>query len=310
MNVTFRQLKLFLALVELRSLTAVAHSMHVTQPTVSMQMRDLQDAVGLPLYEVIGKQLYITAAGEELAIAARAMTEEWSVFGQKIAAMQGLTQGRLRLAVVSTAKYFVPRMLGAFCREFPEIDIALEVQNRDGVLQRLRENRDDLTIMSMPPKDLDIEQEIFLPNPLRVIAAVSHPLAARKRLKLSDLAHERFILREKGSGTRLACDRYFSDQGFQARVRLELGSNEAIKQAVAAEMGIAVLSQHALGEHLVDESLLELPVAGFPIHSNWYIVYPKGKRLTPVAQKFLSYLQASTRESEGSAFVGRHDVLL
>ncbi|MBC3932014.1 LysR family transcriptional regulator [Undibacterium curvum] len=295
MNVTFRQLKLFLALVELRSLTAVAHSMHVTQPTISMQMRDLQDAVGLPLYEVIGKQLYITAAGEELAIAARAMTEEWSVFAQKIAAMQGLTQGRLRLAVVSTAKYFVPRMLGAFCREFPEIDIALEVQNRDGVLQRLRDNRDDLTIMSIPPKDLDIEQEIFLPNPLRVIAAVSHPLAGRKRLKLSDLADERFILREKGSGTRLACDRYFAEQGFQARVRLELGSNEAIKQAVAAEMGIAVLSQHALGEHLVDESLLELPVAGFPIHSNWYIVYPKGKRLTPVAQKFLSYLQASAR---------------
>ncbi|MBC3918090.1 LysR family transcriptional regulator [Undibacterium sp. CY18W] len=296
MNVTFRQLQLFLELSELRSISAVARACHVTQPTVSMQLRELTDSFGVPLYEVIGKQLFLTPAGEELAATARTMAHEWDTLEQRIAGMKGLTQGRLRVAVVSTAKYFIPRMLGAFCREYPEIDIALEVQNRDGVVQRLRENRDDIYIMSMPPKDVDVVQQVFLPNPLVVVAPLQHALAGKPAIRLDELLHERFILREKGSGTRLACDRYFAGLGISPLVRLELGSNEAIKQAVAGEMGLAVLSRHALGEHLVDQSLTVLDVEGFPIVSHWYIVHLQGKRLSPIVSAFLSYLNQHAQE--------------
>ena len=290
MNVTFRQLNLFLSLAELKSITATARAFHVTQPTVSMQLRELTDAVGLPLYEVIGKRLSLTPAGEELAKSARMMVDELSSYEQRIDAMKGLTRGRLRVAVVSTAKYFIPRLLGAFCEQYPEIDIALEVLNRDGVVQRLRDNRDDLYIMSMPPTDIDIDQQVFLPNLLEVIVPATHRLLQQKHIQLNELATERFILREQGSGTRLACDRFFAAQNFQPQVRLELGSNEAIKQAVAGGMGISVVSRNALGEALIDDALRVLKVDGFPIHANWYIVTLHGKRLSPIASAFLAYL--------------------
>ena len=246
MNITFRQLRLFLALAELGSITAVARASHVTQPTVSMQLRELAESVGLPLYEVIGKRLHLTQAGEELATTARAMVGEWTDFGQRMDAMKGLTRGRLRIAVVSTAKYFIPRILGSFCSNHPDVDIALEVLNRDGVVQRLRGNQDDLYIMSMPPGDVEIEKEVFLSNPLVVVAPSSHPLAGNGPIQLSSLKKERFILREQGSGTRLACDAHFSRHDFKPIVRLELGSNEAIKQSVAGGLGLAVLSTHSL----------------------------------------------------------------
>ena len=290
MDVTFRQLELYLALVDLQSVTAVARAFHVTQPTVSMQLRELTQSVGLPLYEVIGKRLFFTEAGDELARTARAMTQLWTDMGQRMDAFKGLTRGRLKVSVVSTAKYFVPRLLGRFCATHPDVDIALEVQNRDGVVQRLRDNRDDLYIMSMPPTDVDITRNVFLPNPLVVVAPIAHPLAESRGIALDILQAEKFILREKGSGTRRACDAYFAQQGFAPVVRLELGSNEAIKQAVAGGLGVSVLSTHALGDHVSDDSLCVLNVSGFPIHSNWYIVYPKGKRLPPIAQAFLDYL--------------------
>jgi DNA-binding transcriptional LysR family regulator len=290
MNITFRQLRIFLSVAELGSITAAARASHVTQPTVSMQLRELADAVGLPLYEVIGKRLFLTQAGEELATTARAMVGEWSDFGQRMDALRGLTRGRLRIAVVSTAQYFIPRILGRFCSSHPEVEIALEVLNRDGVVQRLRANQDDLYIMSMPPADMDIEKEVFLSNPLVVVAPASHPLAGQARIALARLAPERFILREQGSGTRLACDAHFAAHGFKPRVRLALGSNEAIKQSVAGGLGLAVLSTHSLGEPMGEESLVTLDMAGFPIQSRWYTVHPRGKRLSPTAQAFLQHL--------------------
>lgn len=296
MNVTFRQLRLFLALAQYRSVTAAARACHVTQPTVSMQLRDLADAVGMPLYEQIGKRLYLTAAGENLAQTARTMVDEWAAFEQRIDALKGLTRGRLRLAVVSTAKYFVPRLLGSFCASHPDIDISLEVLNRDGVVARLRDNLDDLYIMSMPPEHIELERHAFLPNPLVVIAAQSHALAGKKRIALNALREERFIMREPGSGTRLACDLHFALQGFAPHVRLELGSNEAIKQAVAGGMGLAVISRHALAVHLEEDQLVELAVRGFPLLSNWWTLYPRGKRLSPVATVFLEHIERTARE--------------
>jgi DNA-binding transcriptional LysR family regulator len=298
MNSTFRQLRLFLALADHGSVTAAAEACHVTQPTVSMHLRELAGAVGLPLYEQIGKRLYLTAAGEALAATARAMLDEWLAFEQAIDAMKGLERGRLRVSLASTAKYFVPRLLGSFCAEHPNIEIALEVLNRDGVVARLRENRDDLYIMSMPPDNLDLERHAFLPNPLVLIACEGHRLAGR-HLELTDLSAERFILRERGSGTRLACDAHFARHGFVPEVRLELGSNEAIKQAVAGGLGLAVISRHALPARPAGDQLTILEVHGFPLQSRWFTLYPRGKRLSPVAAVFLEHLERTACESSG-----------
>jgi DNA-binding transcriptional LysR family regulator len=291
MHITFRQLKVFLALTEHGSITAAASACHITQPTVSMQMKALSDAIGLPLYEQIGKRLYLTAAGEVLADSARRMEEELAHLQQSINALQGHTRGRLRVAVASTAKYFVPRMLGSFCRQYPEIELAFEVLNRDGVVQRLRRNADDLYIMSIPPDDMELERQAFLENPLVVIAPLGHPLAQASHILRSELGQQLFVLREAGAGTRLACNAYFAKYNFQPKVRLELGSNEAIKQAVAGGLGLAIISTHALQNDPASEGLCVLPVQDFPIHSNWWILYPQGKRLSPIAVVFLQHLQ-------------------
>jgi len=288
MHTTFRQLQLFLAVARQGSISEAARACHVTQPTVSMQLKDLAVSVGLPLYEQLGKRLHLTAAGSALMKSAQRMSDEWEAFEQTIAGMKGLTQGQLRVSVVSTAKYFVPEMLGAFCERHPQIDIALQVLNRDGVVARLRDNRDDLYIMSMPPADMDLEHRIFLPNPLVVIAPKSHALVGRRSIALARLARERFILRELGSGTRMACDAHFTTLGFEPDVRLELGSNEAIKHAVSAGLGLAVISTHALGHVPAADIVTVLNVRGFPVHSNWFVLYPRGKQLSPIAAEFLS----------------------
>ena len=295
MNVSFRQMRLFLALAETGSVTAAARWMHVTQPTASMQLREISEAVGLPLYELISRRVHLTDAGRELARTARAMVSEWDSFSQKVDALQGLTRGQLRLAVVSTAQYFIPRLLGSFCAAHPNIDVALQVLNRDGVLGRMRENQDDLYIMSRPPSDIELEDRVFMSNPLKVIAPLKHNLATRKDIALHELREERFILREQGSGTRMATDSHFESARFTPTVWLELGSNEAIREAVAAGLGLSVLSAHALGQQPKQHGVTVLRVGGFPLPSQWHIVWPKGKRLSPVAQEFGQYLEKASR---------------
>lgn len=296
MNVSFRQMRLFLALAETGSVTAAARLMHVTQPTASMQLREISETLGLPLYELISRRVHLTEAGQELARTARAMMGEWDSFGQKVDALKGLTRGHLRLAVVSTAQYFIPRLLGSFCAAHPNIDVALQVLNRDGVLGRMRENQDDLYIMSMPPPDIELEDRVFMSNPLKVIAPLGHKLAGRRPIALRELRHELFILRERGSGTRMATDKHFKSVRFTPMVRLELGSNEAIREAVAAGLGLSVLSAHALGPHPQEQhGVSVIGVKGFPLPSQWHIVWPKGKRLSPVAQVFGQHLETAAR---------------
>ena len=290
MNITFRQLRLFLALAETGSVSAAAKVMHVTQPTASMQLREVTQAVGVPLYEVVSRRVYLTEAGQALARTARAIASEWDAFEQGISGAKGLTSGRLKVAVVSTAKYFVPRLLGSFCKLHPQIDISLEVLNRDHVITRLRANQDDLYVMSMPPGDLPLEDQILMPNPLVVIASAGHRLAARKRVTLAQLQGERFILREKGSGTRMATDAHLRQLGFTPSAVLELGSNEAIKESVEGQLGVSIVSRHALGPHW--DGLAILNVQGFPIQSQWHLVWPKGKRLSPIAEVFRGHLIA------------------
>lgn len=295
MNITFRQLRLFLALAETGSVSAAAKLMHVTQPTASMQLKEVAQSVGLPLYELNGRRVQLTDVGHELAATARSIAQAWESFEQTVDSVQGLTRGRLRVAVVSTAKYFMPRWIGSFCRRHPDIDLSLEVLNRDGVLQRLREGRDDFCIMSMPPQDVPLVDEVFMPNPIVVIAASTDPLTKQKNVPLSEVLQRRFILREAGSGTRMAADRYFKKQRVQPTVRLELGSNEAVKEAVAGGLGVGVISLHALYGHQKERGVSVVDVQGFPLASAWHLVHPRAKKLSPVAQAFKRHLLAQPR---------------
>ena len=290
MNITFRQLRLVAALAETGSVSAAARAMHVTQPTASMQLREVTDSVGLPIYEIVAKRVQMTEVGLELAKTARTIASEWDTFTQTVDRMNGLTRGKLRVAVVSTAKYFVPRLLGGFCAKHPDIEISLEVLNRDGVVQRLRDNLDDLYVMSMPPLDIEVIDEIFMPNPLVVIAPKTHKLSKRTKLTLGDLRDERFILRERGSGTRMAVDAHLKRHRFTPNLRLELGNNEAIKEAVAGGLGIAIVSAHALAAAGGKWGLAVLKVKDFPIKSAWHVVYRKGKHLSPIADVFRQHL--------------------
>ncbi|NBW47886.1 MAG: LysR family transcriptional regulator [Betaproteobacteria bacterium] len=300
MKASFRQLKLFLALAETGSVTAAARATHVTQPTASMQLRELTEAVGLPLYEVVSRKVQLTDIGVELAKTVRAMSSQWSAFEQVVDGARGLTRGRLRVAVVSTAKYFMPRLIGAFCKRHPAIDVSIEILNRDGVVARLREDMDDLYIMSTPPIDLQLDDVVFMSNPLVVIAPSTDALVRRGQLELSALASQRFILREKGSGTRMAVDQHFKRVRFHPKVRLELGSNEAIKEAVAGGLGLGVISSHALHGRAREHGVSVLSVAGFPVPSQWHIVHPAARSLSPIAAAFKAQL---LRQIKGAAEV-------
>ena len=294
MHVTLRQLRLVQALADTGSVSGAARATHVTQPTASMQLREVAQAVGLPLYEVIGKKLYLTDIGRQLAETARAMGQAWEAFEQHVDAARGLTRGKLRIAVVSTAACFVPRLIGSFCRQHPSIELALEILNRDGVVQRLRDNRDDLYIMSMPPADMALSDDIFMPNPLVVIAAAVDPLTRQAQVALADLRSRRFILREAGSGTRMAADLHFRRDAFPADVRLELGSNEAIIEAVAGGLGLGVVSRHAFPADAAARGVAVVPVAGFPIASQWHVVHPMARQLSPIAAAFKAHLRTAT----------------
>jgi DNA-binding transcriptional LysR family regulator len=222
----------------------------------------------------------------------------------KVAELKGMKQGRLRLATISTTKYFVPRLLGPFCQLYPGIDISLEVTNHERILERLSDNQDDLYILSQPPEDFDINCYPFVENPLVVLAPRHHPLVQQKNIPLSCLNGEPFIMREPGSGTRKAVQKLFEEHKISVKVRLELGSNEAIKQAIVGGLGISVLSRHTLALEGTNGPLAILDVEGFPIERYWYVVYPAGKQLSVIARTFLEYLQNEGKSiAEQTAFV-------
>jgi DNA-binding transcriptional LysR family regulator len=269
--------------------------MHITQPTASMQLKEITENIGSPLFEVISKKIHLTTLGKEFAKTAREMTDRWEAFEQHVTQMKGLTKGRLRVAVVSTAKYFIPKLLGSFCSKYPEVDISLEILNRDGVIKRVEDNSDDLYVMSRPPIHIDLEDQILMPNPLCMIAYKNHPLASKKNLRLQDLKDERFILRELGSGTRMSVDMHFKQKKFTPSLLLELGNNEAIKKAVASHLGVAVISIHALDQFDYDHEISVLKLQDFPINSQWHLVYLRGKQLSPIAKAFYEHVLSESK---------------
>ena len=288
---TLHQLKVFETVARLTSITRAAEELSLTQPTVSMQIKQLTQNIGIPLFEQIGKKLYLTQAGQELLITCREIFNELSRFEMKITDFQGLKQGKLKLATITTTKYFMPRAIAPFYQLYPGIDIALEITNHERVLERLSENLDDLYIISKIPDRLDVVLHPFLENPLVVIAHKSHPLAQEKNIPISKLQNEAFIMRERGSDTRDAVEQLLAKHGVSVKVRLELGGNEAIKQAIGVGLGISVLSQHTFTPEAALSGLTILDVQHFPIQLHWYIIYPDNKQLSIVASTFFDFLQ-------------------
>lgn len=294
-NATLRQLKVFESVARNLSYTRAAEELYLTQPTVSIQLKQLTDIVGQPLLEQIGKRIYLTDTGRELLKVCRDTFEGLARFEMLVSDMQGVKAGKLRVAVITTAKYFVPRLLGLFCQRYPGIDVSLKVTNRERILQRMADNQDDIYVLGTPPENMDIQIEPFLENPLVVLAASSHPLAKEKNISPQRLAEEPFLMREPGSGIRLSTEQFFAERGLGLKVRMELGSNEAIKQAVASGLGIAVLSAHTLALDRNSDELAYLDVQGFPIRRHWYWAYPKDKQLSVVAQAFLKFLHEESQ---------------
>lgn len=289
-NATLRQLQLFEAIVRLGSFTRAAEELFLTQPTVSMQIKKLTDAIGLPLFEHVGRNVEPTEAGIELYKACSKVFDTLANLEMKFDDLKGMKRGRLRIAGITMAKYLTPEILGEFSRLYPGIDLALKVTNRERVIERMLENKDDLYILGqMTDYETEVEMHPFSPNPLVVLAPRDHPLVGKKNIPLEAIAKEPFIMREPGSGIRDATLRTFAAKGLQPRVRMELGSNEAIKHAIVGGLGLSVLSLHALTLDGADSPVAILDVEGFPIIRQWYIVYPKGKELSLIAKTFLEF---------------------
>lgn len=291
---TLRQFQVFEAIYRLGSFTRAAEELFLTQPTVSMQIKKLTDAVGLPLFEHVGRNVEPTEAGSELYHTCRSMFETLSNLEMKISDMKGLKRGSLRMGVITTAKYLAPELLGEFSKIYTGIDLSLKVTNRDSIIRRIRANEDDLYIMGqVPESETGIEAFSCAPNPLVMIAPRNHPLVGKKNISLEEVAKEPFIIREPGSGMRDAMFKAFDAAGIRPTVRMEIGNNEAIKHAVTAGLGLSVLSLHTLLMEGTDGPVAILDVQGFPILRSWYIVYPKGKELSLVAQTFLDFVIGS-----------------
>jgi DNA-binding transcriptional LysR family regulator len=295
MNVTFRQLQVFEAVARHLSFTRAAEELHLSQPAVSMQIKQLEESIELPLFEQIGKRIFLTQAGREMYHYSRVIDQQLEEADSVLEDLKGLKRGSLVLAVASTANYFVPRLFAEFNKRFAGVSLSLDVTNREGLLSHLEANDADMIIMGLPPAEMDLEAEAFLDNPLVIIAPPDHQLAGRRQIAMETLRGEPFIMRERGSGTRISMERVFEDRGVHVKTGMEMSSNEAIKQAVEAGLGLGIVSLHTLALELEAGRLTVLDVQDFPVMRHWYIVHRQGKRLSPVAQAFRDFVLADAR---------------
>jgi len=297
-RLTLRQFRVFEAVARNLSFSRAAEELHLSQPAVSMQVRGIETILGLPLTEQLGKKIYLTDAGREVLYAAQAITARLDDLQHNLAELHSVDTGNLRLAVTSTANAVAMTILARFRGQYPRVAIHLDVSNRESVLGQLASNRIDLAIMGQVPDGLDLEATRFMDNPLVVIAPPDHPLAHRKRVSIGSLASEPFLVREAGSGTRGAMERFFAERDLELRTSMEMTSNEAIKQAVQTGLGLGILSLQTLELELALKRLAVLKVDGFPIMRHWYVVHRIDKRLSPVAQAFKAFVLGATRSSD------------
>ena len=290
LNFTLRQLQVFEKVASRLNYSRAAEELYLSQPAVSMQIKQLEGHIGLPLFEQMGKKIFLTEAGRELFNYSRSIAQQLAEMEAVFDEMKGLGRGKLTLSVVNTANYFTPRLLAKFCRRHPNINVILQVANRDAVLKQLADNSTDLAIMGRPPDGLDISAEPFMDNPLVVIAAPGHPLAKLKRVRFAQLAQETFLSREPGSGTRSAMERIFAEHEIRPRISMEMETNEAIKQAVQAGMGLGILSLHSIELELETRRLAILNVEHFPLLRHWYVAHRSHKRLSGASLAFKEFL--------------------
>jgi len=305
MRMTLRQLRIFNEVCDLRSYSRAAEEMSLTQPAVSLQIRQLEELIGQPLFEYIGKKLYLTEAAEALQKASRDIFGRLENLDMQLSDMQGSLQGQLKLAIESSCKYFMPHLFAAFKRRYPDVMLNLTVVNRAQVIKRLSDNRDDLVVMTMVPQDMGLEFLPFLNNPIVAVARADHPLCAVEKLNLKDLEPYSLVIREQGSGTRKACEEYFKDKRVHFTQSMEVSSAEAQRECVVAGLGIAVLTRHALSLELATGTLKELPVAELPLYRSWCVVQGQAKRLSPVAHAFLAFIRSE--RAQISQLVERFD---
>ncbi len=298
MHITFRQLKVFLAVARHLSFTRAAEILNLTQPAVSMQIKQLEESVNLPLFERLGKKIYLTAAGRVLLEFAREMIHNLEELEENLDHLKGLKAGKLSIAVATTANYFAPHLLATFIKIYPDISVSLHVTNRKGLIQHLDDNDVDLVIMGQPPEEMcdELHAKSFMQNPLVMIAAPTHPFAIRKNIPLKELQNQIFLIRERGSGTRNAMERHFKERELILSTGMEMSTDEAIKQGVQAELGLGIVSWHSIQMELEMQKLSILSVKSFPIIRHWFIVHRAGKCLSPVAQAFWEFILQNSEQ--------------
>lgn len=291
-HTTLQQLRLFEAVARHQSFTRAAEESNLSQPAVSIQVKRLEENVGLPIFEQVGKRITLTEAGKELYSASKDVLGRLAELDVAIDSLSGEVGGALRVTAVTSAKYFLPHLLGAFLRRYPAVEPKLMVANRSSLLERIGDNEDDLYVMGHVPEDLDVAEYPFLENIISVVASPNHPLANKRKISLKQLTEERFLVRESGSGNRKVVEELFEKEGLSINPYMELGSAEAIKQGVMAGLGISALSLHNLRLEIAAGQVVVLKVEGFPLRRRWNVVHRKDKNLSPAAISFVEFLQA------------------
>lgn len=307
MNLTFRQLEVFESVARLLSYTLASKELHLSQPAVSMQIKQLEENTGLPLFEQLGRKIYLTEAGREMYHYCRTIAQQVEEADEVFELLKGLKKGRLEITVATTANAFATRMLAKFKQQHEGVTVSLDVTNRERLLGQIADNEKDIAIMGRPPEDADLVTEPFADNPLVVVAAPDHPLASKALqesvIPLYKLQEETFVVREQGSGTRTAMQRFFDEHNLTVTSSMEMNENEAIKQAVQAGMGLGVVSTHTIELELETKRLVILNVEDFPIMRHWYLVHRKDKRLSPVAQEFRKFVLSDASEFVKVAYI-------
>lgn len=295
MNITLRQLKVFERVARRLSFTRAAEELYLTQPAVSMQIKQFEESIGLPLFERLGKKIFLTRAGEELYRLSRQVSQQMEEAEQLVEELKGTEGGRLVVAVASTVHYFAIRLLADFCKSYPKVKVNFKVTNRKGLLQLLEDNEVDTVLMGQPPDELDLAAESFMENPLVIIAPANHPRIGERQIRLEDLRNETFLMREQGSGTRNSVERFFAEHGVRIVASMEMNTNGAIKQGVEVGLGLGLVSIHTVERELADGRVVILDVESFPIMRQWYIVHRAGKRLTATARAFEDFVRGEAQ---------------
>ena len=290
MHLTLRQLQCFSAVARNLSFTRAAEALHLTQPAVSMQIRQLEHQTGISLTEQIGKKIYLTDAGEEVFRYARSILQQVDEMDDVLNKMKGLAGGQLRIAAISSANYFAPKLLGVFHQRFPDVGVSMDVTRQQSVLNQVADNEVDMAIMGQPPEEMKVDAIPFMDNPLVIIAPPDHRLAKMKSVALRQMEKETFLTREPGSGTRGAMHRFFKQHKVKLATGMEMGSLEGIKQGVQAGLGLGLVPKGAIEIELQLKKLVVLNIKGMPIKRHWHVVLHQGKRLSAAADAFRSLL--------------------